>query len=86
MSSLFYVDLLTCLFANLASEFDFNAAKLSFRKVWFGRFCLVFFFGFVNVDDLKRPLVSLKVVKSSLELNLGTNLGCVGWFGLGCVQ
>ena len=44
------------------------------------------FFGFVNVDDLKRPLVSLKVVKSSLELNLGTNLGWVGWFGLGCVQ
>ena len=28
--------------------------------------------GFVNEDDLKRPLVPLKVAKASIELHLGT--------------
>ena len=43
-------------------------------------------FGLVNEDNLKGPLVPLKVAKSSLELHLGTILvevdwGWVGWGG-----
>ena len=51
--------------------------------VWYGRFGLVWlvWFGLVNVDDLKRPLVPLKVAKPSLELHLGTIPGRVGWVG-----
>ena len=45
--------------------------------VCFARFGLVFlvwsvWFGLVNEDDLKRPLVPLKVAKAILELHLET--------------
>ena len=43
--------------------------------VWYGR---LVWFGLVNVDDLKRPLVPLKVAKACLELHLGTILARVG--------
>ena len=46
--------------------------------VRFGKFGLVWF-GLVNKNDLKRPLVHLKLAKASLELHLGTIPGQVGW-------
>ena len=38
-------------------------------------------FGLVSEDDLKRPLVPLKVAKFSPELHLGTIPGRLGWVG-----
>ena len=40
-------------------------------------------FGLLNEDGLKGPLVPLKVAKSSLELHLGTIPGRVGWGRVG---
>ena len=40
-------------------------------------------FGLVNDDDLKRPLVPLKLAKPNLELHLGTIPGRVGWGRVG---
>ena len=45
-------------------------------------------FGLLNEDDFKGPLVPLKVAKSSLELHFGTipgrlGSGRLGWVGLG---
>ena len=45
--------------------------------VWYDRF------GLVNEDNLKRPLVPLKVAKFRLKLHLGTIPGGVGSVGLG---
>ena len=52
--------------------------------VWFGMFGLVWQVWFGFEDDLKGPLVPLKVAKPSLELHLGTIPGRLGyWVGLG---
>ena len=37
-------------------------------------------------ENLKRPLVPLKVQKASLELHLGTIPVGLGWVGLGWVR
>ena len=42
-----------------------------------------FWFGLVNEDNLKRPLVPFKVTKTSLERHLGTIPGGLGKVGLG---
>ena len=42
-------------------------------------------FGLVNINDLRRPLVHLKLAKASLELHLGTIPGRVGSVGVGSV-
>ena len=42
-------------------------------------------FGLVNEDNLKRPLVPLKVAKPSLELHLETIPVGVGWGRVGWV-
>ena len=55
--------------------------------VRYGLVCLVWYvwFGLLNEDDLRGPLLPLKVVKSSLELHFVTIPGGVGSVGLlGC--
>ena len=59
--------------------------------VCFAKFGLVFlvwyvWFGLVNEDDLKRPLVPLKLAKASLKLHLETISGRVGSVCSGSVQ
>ena len=57
----------------------------SIGLVWFGKFGLVWF-GLVNINDLRRPLVHLKLAKASLELHPGTIPGGIGSGGVGLVQ